>query len=183
MDNYSRSIPFVLEREGGYVSAEQAAKIGDLGGETNMGITKRDFPDEDIKNLTLERVRELYQQLYWNSDGLQQACCDHLPWPLCLVHLDATVNIGNQHRGNDGGWIWTGNANKVLQTGLGAVPDGRVGPATIALAANADISKANIVLDARRQYYRNLAQSVPRLEGNLHGWLSRCDQLEHFISN
>lgn len=182
MDNYARSIPFVLQREGGYVSAEQAAQIGDAGGETNMGITKRDFPDEDIKNITPERVRELYQQLYWNTDGLQESHCDQLPWPLCLVHLDATVNIGNKHRGSDGEWVWTGNANKVLQTGLGAVPDGHIGSETIGLAATADVSKAKTVIEARRQYYQNLAQSVPRLSGNLKGWLTRCKELEAFIS-
>lgn len=44
-----------IEFEGGYVNHK-----GDIGGETKFGISKRFFPDEDIKNLTKERAAELY---------------------------------------------------------------------------------------------------------------------------
>lgn len=44
-----------IEFEGGYVNHS-----GDIGGETKYGISKRFFPDEDIKNLTKERAAELY---------------------------------------------------------------------------------------------------------------------------
>ena len=38
----------------------------DLGGETKYGITKREFPNEDIKNLTKERALYLLKTRYWD---------------------------------------------------------------------------------------------------------------------
>ena len=48
----------VLKHEGGYVNDPT-----DLGGETNFGITKRFYPDVDIKNLTKEQAVEIYKRL------------------------------------------------------------------------------------------------------------------------
>ena len=45
--NFNKIIEKVLEHEGGYVNDPT-----DLGGETKYGITKRFYPDVDIKNLT-----------------------------------------------------------------------------------------------------------------------------------
>ena len=47
-------IKVTLKHEGGYVNDPK-----DLGGETNMGITKRFYPDLDIKNLTVEYATEI----------------------------------------------------------------------------------------------------------------------------
>ena len=47
MKSYEEIIEQVLHHEGGYVNDPT-----DLGGETNFGITKRFYPDVDIKNLT-----------------------------------------------------------------------------------------------------------------------------------
>lgn len=38
----------------------------DPGGETKFGISKRAHPNEDIKNLTLERALEIYRAQYWD---------------------------------------------------------------------------------------------------------------------
>lgn len=51
--------------EGGYV-----ADPDDPGGETRYGITRREYPDEDIAHLTLERARELYWRDHWQPLGL-----------------------------------------------------------------------------------------------------------------
>lgn len=42
-------------------------KKGDGGGATKFGISQRAFPEEDIKNLTEERARELATKNYWNK--------------------------------------------------------------------------------------------------------------------
>lgn len=44
MSSFSMSLQFVLKAEGGYVVDKR-----DPGGETNMGISKKAFPNEDIK--------------------------------------------------------------------------------------------------------------------------------------
>ena len=45
-------IDIVIKHEGGYVNDPT-----DLGGETKYGITKRFYPDVDIKNLTEEEAK------------------------------------------------------------------------------------------------------------------------------
>jgi hypothetical protein len=53
--------------EGGYVSPEMAAAIGDTGGETNFGISKKQYPSLDIKNLTADRAAEIYYNDYFKK--------------------------------------------------------------------------------------------------------------------
>ena len=50
--DYKEIISQVLHHEGGYVNDPT-----DMGGETNFGITKRWYPDLDIKNLTKEQAK------------------------------------------------------------------------------------------------------------------------------
>ena len=50
---FDEIIEKVLEHEGGYVNDPD-----DLGGETKYGITKRFYPDVDIKNLTIDGAKE-----------------------------------------------------------------------------------------------------------------------------
>ena len=57
MKNFEEIIEQVLEHEGGYVKDPK-----DLGGETKYGITKRFYPDVDIKNLTIEQAVEIYKK-------------------------------------------------------------------------------------------------------------------------
>ena len=49
LTTFNNIIEVVLQHEGGYVNDPN-----DLGGETKYGITKRFYPDVDIKNLTKE---------------------------------------------------------------------------------------------------------------------------------
>lgn len=83
-DLFERSIGFIKRWEGGYVNDPN-----DPGGETNWGISKRSYPNLDIKNLTWEQAKMLYQQDYWKKSG-----ADQMPWPLCLIHMDTSVNAG-----------------------------------------------------------------------------------------
>lgn len=61
----------------------------DPGGETKYGISKRAYPNEDIKNLTLARALELYFRDYWLKSG-----CDKLTYPLNAVVMDCAVSQG-----------------------------------------------------------------------------------------
>ena len=83
-DNFDRIMEFILKQEGGYIN-----DIDDPGGETNFGISKSSFPNEDIKNMTQERAKEIHRSLYWNAiKG------DNLTWPIDLYAMDAAVNMG-----------------------------------------------------------------------------------------
>jgi lysozyme family protein len=93
---FDDAIKVILRHEGGYVNDPD-----DLGGETNFGITKRRYPDLDIKNLTKERAIELYRRDFWNRYGM-----DKFPESVRLAHFDMTVNAG------------PGNSTRVLQRAL-----------------------------------------------------------------
>jgi len=71
----------LFEVEGGYVNHPD-----DPGGETNFGISKRSYPNEDIANMTRSRATHLYHQDYWSRipadapDGVRWFAFD------CAVH-------------------------------------------------------------------------------------------------
>jgi lysozyme family protein len=82
--SFEQALKFVLEREGGYVNDPL-----DPGGETKYGISKKSYPNVDIRNLTPELAGSIYQADYWAPCG-----CDDRPAPLALVVFDTAVNIG-----------------------------------------------------------------------------------------
>lgn len=83
-DSFTLCVAFVLEREGGYVN-----NPSDPGGETNYGISKRAYPNIDIKNLKKSDAIALYYRDYWLPSG-----ADSLTFPLAAVHFDCAVNQG-----------------------------------------------------------------------------------------
>ena len=48
------------------------------------------YPKEDIKNLTLERAKQLYKRDYWDK-----CRCDELPNAIRFHVFDVAVNSGN----------------------------------------------------------------------------------------
>lgn len=65
---FKKVIGLIISRnEGGYVSKEQAQKLGDLGGETKFGISKRAYPNLNIATLTREQAEEIYYNDYFKK--------------------------------------------------------------------------------------------------------------------
>ena len=93
LTTFNKIIEVVLQHEGGYVNDPN-----DLGGETKYGITKRFYPDVDIKNLTKEQAKTIYHTDYW-----RRGRCDEVPSYLRHIYFDMCVNFGQ------------GGAVKVLQ--------------------------------------------------------------------
>ena len=76
------AISFVLKHEGGYCH--------DRGSESNFGLSSRWYPKEDIKNMTVERAKQIYKRDYWEAIGadvMTDTC-------LALVYLDCAVLFG-----------------------------------------------------------------------------------------
>ena len=66
--DYQRALQeYAIPNEKGYVN-----NMNDPGGETNMGISKRYHPNEDIKNLTRERANALLYNEVWNWNGINK---------------------------------------------------------------------------------------------------------------
>jgi lysozyme family protein len=149
-------IGVVLEHEGGYVHDPK-----DLGGETNFGITKRFYPDVDIKNLTKEGAKEIYRKDYWDRNKV-----DNVPDELKHFFFDCCVNQGR------------GTAVKLLQRacvakGADIKVDGGMGPNTL----NA-IKKYKPELERCRMYrvkhYMDIVSRKPEQERFLFGWYRRA---------
>ena len=111
--NYDKCLETILHHEGGYVNHPK-----DPGGETNLGVTKRVYLEhggtKDMKDLIVEDVAPIYKKGYW--DKMKG---DQLPSGLDLCVFDFGVNAG------------PGRSAKYLQTMIGTVADGGIGPNTL----------------------------------------------------
>jgi lysozyme family protein len=79
--------------EGGYVDDP-----ADPGGETKYGISKRSYPNEDIKNLTRDRAIAIYYRDFWVEPGMEK-----------IEPLDLRAKVFNM-----GVLMGTGEAAKLL---------------------------------------------------------------------
>ena len=142
--NYDKCLETILHHEGGYVNHPK-----DPGGETNLGVTKRVYLEhggtKDMKELTVEDVAPIYKKGYW--DKMKG---DELPNGLDLCVFDFGVNAG------------PGRSAKYLQTMIGTVADGGIGPNTLK-AVEAYVSEHGIdksienFQEARQGYYEKLS--------------------------
>ena len=135
MSDFDRAFDLLMESEGGYSDDSQ-----DTGGETNFGISKRAYPKEDIRFLTLERAKELYRRDYW--DAIR---ADDLPYPINILIFDAAVNQGKKA------------AVRMLQEALKIKQDGVIGKQTIKAAVAASDSVCADYLSIRAVRYANTA--------------------------
>jgi lysozyme family protein len=86
MMNFGQSFEALIGHEGGFVDHP-----ADPGGETNFGISKRAYPNEDIVGMTLERAKQIYHRDYWSAAG-----CESVPDALKFQLFDMAVNSGAQ---------------------------------------------------------------------------------------
>lgn len=129
--SFERAFEIVVGLEGGYGNDKN-----DPGGETKYGISKRAYPDVDIKNLTLDHAKGIYRYDYW--DALQ---CDEMPWPLSMLVFDCGVNQGLT------------TAAKTLQRALNVDQDGMIGKVTLAKAKTAGSETCALFLADRALRY------------------------------
>lgn len=110
MTNFDEAFEQVIGHEGGYVD-----NPNDPGGETKFGISKRSYPYENIRSMTLERAKEIYRADFWNK-----VRGDELPYPVAWNLFDGAVNSG------------VGNSIRWMQRAAKVADDGKIGPITIA---------------------------------------------------
>jgi len=153
-ERFDKFILVVLQHEGGYVNDPD-----DLGGETNMGITKRRYPDLDIKNLTVGQAKQLYYDDFYLPLKLHYIKNDLL----ALHLLDMAVNAGKK------------TAVKLLQELLSGVePDGKIGPVTAQAIYYAEQSVDLVDAYIAKRYQRYYVVSTYRNNKKfLKGWINR----------
>lgn len=147
-DAFDWAFGIVVGIEAGYVNDPD-----DPGGETKYGISKRSYPDEDIKNLTLARAKALYLRDFWLFCG-----CQALPEAIALALFDGAVNQGQ------------GTAAKLLQRALHVKADGKVGAVTVRAVYAADQEELLCAFLGRRAKRYGLTRNFDR-DGN--GWMTR----------
>lgn len=136
MNWFDQCFDKLIGHEGGYVNDPR-----DPGGETNFGISKRAYPQVDIKNLTLDAAKAIYKRDYWD-----RAQCDKLPPQLAYLLFDAAVNSG------------IGQAIRFLQRAVNLADDGVLGPLTLAAVQRLDAeSVATRYLAQRLEFMTKLS--------------------------
>jgi len=151
----------VLQAEGGYVNDPH-----DRGGETKFGISRRQYPDEDIHDLTLDRAAEIYLRDYWNFLELDlvkvQAVAEEI--------FDTAVNMG------------PARAIRILQESLNwlgsnLVIDGKMGPNTRnALNAYRHTESLLKVLNGVQfDHYQRIVEENPEQARYFRGWMRRVE--------
>ena len=145
---FDTAINRILAHEGGYVNHPS-----DPGGETNWGISKRSFPDLDIRHLTREQAITIYREKYW-----VQVQGDMLPRSLAFQVLDLAINSG------------VSRAGSMLQRAAGVPEDGVMGPLTMsAIRSFSDSDISQLLIAERLEFYTNLA-TFPTFG---RGWVRR----------
>lgn len=149
--NFDIAFDRLMGHEGGYVN-----NPNDPGGETKWGISKRSYPNVDIKALTREKAKEIYRRDFWNRID-----ADALHDGVAFQSFDFAVNSGIE------------TSVRYLQRAVGAVDDGHWGPKS--QAAYALLTETDIImrLNALRLRYMTQLSNWPNAS---KGWARRISQ-------
>jgi lysozyme family protein len=163
--NFDFCFDRIIKSEGGYVWDKD-----DAGGETNLGVTKqawseflkRPIQDGEMKKLTVSDVKPFYKQMYWDSIK-----CDDLPSGLDYVVFDFGINAG------------TKKSAKFLQRVVGAVEDGSVGPATLALVKTIEVPLLiKTFTELKEKFYNSIVEKNGIQVKFLKGWMNRVASVQ-----
>lgn len=159
MSDFHEAFHKTVGHEGGYVFDKD-----DPGGETHFGISKRSYPDLDIKNLTLDMAKEIYRNDYW----LPMKCDEIEDQGVAAELFDFGVNAGHRQ------------AVKTAQEAVTLLwkdikVDGKIGPQTVqALNGYKHPDRLVVTMKSlRAMYYINLVREKPALGKFIGGWLMR----------
>ena len=151
---FNKAIEVILKHEGGY-----ANNPNDPGGETNYGISKRSYPELNIRELTRDHAKEIYKQDFWQP--LRLYMIDNAN--ICLEIFDFAVNAGPSR------------AVKIAQMLAGTEEDGRLGGITAKAINEYEGDFVKDYKHTRIIYYENLANDNSKLSIFLKGWIKRVD--------
>lgn len=152
------SVEELMGDEGGYVNDPV-----DAGGETNWGISKRSYPDIDIKKLTKDDAKEIYYRDFWEKYGYGA-----IPNSLLAAKvLSLSVNMGPKR------------AHILIQRAIRACgnpikEDGILGPITL---SHIKVNHFRILPALRSEaagFYRELVARKVEQKKFINGWLARA---------
>ena len=153
MADFNNAIEKTLVNEGGYINDSE-----DAGGETKFGISKRAYPNVDIKNLTTDEAKAIYKRDYWDRIKGDLIADEQVAYEI----FDTAVNMGVR------------TASKLAQMALSVHPDGIIGNKTLS-ALNA-INREDFLTRfklSKIARYTYLCKKNPTNKKFLYGWIKR----------
>ena len=147
--NFDISFDRLIGNEGGYTSG----LVGDPGGETNWGISKRSYPNIDIKGLTRADAKLIYLNDFW-----QRGQMDQFDGAIAFQVFDLAVNCGVE------------TAVRLLQRAAGVADDGHIGPVTVAAIKAMRVPVLLVRLIAEELDYRRKLSTFATFGA---GWTAR----------
>lgn len=148
MISFNEAFDRLIGHEGGYVDNPE-----DPGGETNWGISKRSYPNVDIKALTRDGAKAIYRRDFWdriNADWFYDGVAFQL--------FDFAVNSGIE------------TAIRYFQRAIGVADDGHWGPISQAAAEKLSESDSIMLLNAERLDFMTRLKNWPNAS---RGWSRR----------
>jgi lysozyme family protein len=163
INNFDKCLEELLIHEGKFVNHPE-----DRGGITNLGVTIRVWEEwvghpvseKEMQNLTPLMVKPLYKRKYWDACN-----ADNLISGLDYVVFDVAVNSG------------VGRAIKLLQSCVGATPDGSFGSITNALVKKAS-SNPNKIIELYSAKRLEFLESLRAFTTFGKGWSRRVSEVK-----
>ena len=147
--NFDVAFDRLISHEGGYVDDPD-----DPGGETNWGISKRSYPQLDIRNLTREDAKVIYKRDFWLK-------IRGLPESVIFQLFDFAVNSG------------IGNAIRSVQRAINVADDGHWGPHSQSVAAT--LSESDLLMRLIAERLRFMVK-LKNWKNHGGGWANRMAQ-------
>lgn len=158
MANFDPAIAYVLANEGGYVNDPN-----DPGGETNFGISKRAYPDVDIKNLTVDGAKAIYRRDFWKFDKLVEQSWATKILDMCVWHGPRNGNTLVQ--------------KALVDLGKNVTVDGIWGGETIAACNKCYVQELLTELKVHdSSFCVQVVAANPKLQKDLNGFLRRAQR-------
>lgn len=156
---FLRAFDLTIGKEGGYSDDPD-----DRGGETKFGISKRSYPEENIKGLTILRAQQIYYDDFWLPLWLDEV----LSSSIAAEIFDTAVNAGKTRA--------VEIAQRALNyLGTKVAVDGKMGSETVG-AINAyqyEDALLKTLNGLQFMHYYNLIRSDPSQAKFARGWLRR----------
>ncbi len=149
--NFNLAFDRLISHEGGYVN-----NPADPGGETKWGISKRSYPNLNIRALTRDDAKVIYRADFWNRIN-----ADKLPDGVAFQLFDFAVNSG------------IGTAIRYFQRALRIADDGHWGAISQLAADTASESDMIMNLNSERLEFMTKLSNWPNAS---RGWARRIAQ-------
>jgi len=153
MADFDIAFKKVIIFEGGYIDDKD-----DKGGETKFGISKRSFPNIDIRELTLNNAKQIYKENYWNK--IKGDLIDDQD--IANNIFDCSVNCGSS------------TSIRLLQKVINVKIDGILGSITLGSLNKKDpVCVINMFKNERVKYYIDVCKKRKQDKKFFFGWIKR----------